>query len=169
MHHLISYQNAQCFIHVNAFQTKHLQTWLAFVTGTVGVAANGWLVRGLLISPLLTMKTHLLMLNLAITCLGRGLLAGFPFSGSSTLAGRFITSQSIERSSDVLSVPSLQQALGSWLSATHPGKSTIQNYNNIELNVAHDHLTPTSLPINNHPPVFYLAPYNFISCHRAVK
>ena len=61
------------------------------VAGTLGVAANGWLVRGFLVSPLLSVKTHLLMLNLAITCLGRGLLAGFPFTATSTLAGRFVT------------------------------------------------------------------------------
>jgi len=53
------------------------------------VAANGWLVSGFLVSPSLTNKTHLLMLNLAVTCLGRGLLAGFPFAGTSTLVGRF--------------------------------------------------------------------------------
>jgi hypothetical protein len=57
----------------------------------LAVAANGWLVTGFLISPLLNIKTHLLMLNLTVTCLGRGLLAGFPFAGTSILAGRFVT------------------------------------------------------------------------------
>ena len=62
------------------------------VAGTLGVVANGWLVSGFLVSPLLNLKTHLLMLNLAVTCLGRALLAGFPFIAASTLAGRLVMS-----------------------------------------------------------------------------
>jgi hypothetical protein len=62
------------------------------VAGTLGVVTNGWLASGFLVSPLLNLKTHLLMLNLAVTCLGRALLAGFPFIAASTLAGRFVMS-----------------------------------------------------------------------------
>jgi hypothetical protein len=63
------------------------------VAGILGAAANGWLVTGFLISPLLNIKTHLLMLNLTVNCLGRGLLAGFPFAGTSILAGRFVAAE----------------------------------------------------------------------------
>ncbi|XP_023715830.1 visual pigment-like receptor peropsin [Cryptotermes secundus] len=60
------------------------------ISGILGVVANGWLVTGFLISPLLNIKTHLLILNLTVNCLGRGLLAGFPFAGTSILAGRWL-------------------------------------------------------------------------------
>jgi hypothetical protein len=79
-----------------------LKRQISFAVGTAGVAANVWLVRGFLFSPLLTKKTHLLMLNLTVTCLGRGLLAGFPFTGSSILAGRFVTSQWIKYKGELL-------------------------------------------------------------------
>jgi len=62
------------------------------VAGALGVVANGWLASSFLVSPLLNLRTHLLMLNLAVTCLGRALLAGFPFIAASTLAGRFVMS-----------------------------------------------------------------------------
>jgi hypothetical protein len=35
------------------------------------------------------------MLNLTVNCLGRGLLAGFPFAGTSILAGRFVAEESV--------------------------------------------------------------------------
>jgi hypothetical protein len=75
------------------------------VAGTLGVAANGWLVSDFLVSPLINVKTHLLMLNLAIACLGRGMLAGFPFIAASTLAGRFVNKTFGTQSTAVRYVP----------------------------------------------------------------
>ncbi|XP_069688371.1 visual pigment-like receptor peropsin [Periplaneta americana] len=63
------------------------------IAGLVGVAGNSWLASSLLMSPLLSTKAHLIMLNLTLSCLGRGLLAGFPFAGTSTLSGRWLFSE----------------------------------------------------------------------------
>ncbi|XP_067004049.1 visual pigment-like receptor peropsin [Anabrus simplex] len=60
------------------------------VLGTLGAGLNGWLISTLLLSSLLNAKTHLLTLNLALASLGRAVLAGFPFTGTSTLAGRWL-------------------------------------------------------------------------------
>ncbi|XP_046676078.1 visual pigment-like receptor peropsin [Homalodisca vitripennis] len=59
-------------------------------TGLVGAAVNGWLVATLFLRAEVMSWSHLLLLNIGISCLGRSLLGGFPFSATSALASRWL-------------------------------------------------------------------------------
>nr|CAD7572705.1 unnamed protein product [Timema californicum] len=62
-------------------------TWYGsalIIIGTVGVALNCWFVSSFLQKELQTNRAHLILLNLAIACLGHGLFGGFTFSGTSS-------------------------------------------------------------------------------------
>ncbi|KAM3964737.1 visual pigment-like receptor peropsin [Aphomia sociella] len=57
--------------------------------GVFGVLLNGWLFATFVHSHLLIFKSHILVLNLCSASLGKNLL-GFPFSGTSALAKRWL-------------------------------------------------------------------------------
>ncbi|KAG8291333.1 hypothetical protein J6590_063370 [Homalodisca vitripennis] len=59
-----------------------------YFVGLVGAAVNGWLVATLFLRAEVMSWSHLLLLNIGISCLGRSLLGGFPFSATSALASR---------------------------------------------------------------------------------
>ncbi|XP_011552121.3 visual pigment-like receptor peropsin [Plutella xylostella] len=59
------------------------------VFGTFGVLLNGWLFATFIHSHLLTLRSHILVLNLCTASLARNLLA-FPFASSSALAKRWL-------------------------------------------------------------------------------
>ncbi|XP_047000149.1 visual pigment-like receptor peropsin [Schistocerca americana] len=61
-----------------------------FVLGALGTAASGWLTSALLLGRALPTRPHLLLLSLSLTQLARVLLAGFPFSATSALSGRWL-------------------------------------------------------------------------------
>ncbi|XP_053604479.1 visual pigment-like receptor peropsin [Plodia interpunctella] len=60
-----------------------------FLFGVFGVLINGWLFATFIHSHLLIFKSHILVLNLCSASLGRNLL-GFPFSGASAIAKRWL-------------------------------------------------------------------------------
>nr|CAD7455826.1 unnamed protein product [Timema tahoe] len=71
-------------------------TWYGsalIIIGTIGVALNCWFVSSFLQKELQTNRAHLILLNLAIACLGHGLFGGFTFSGTSALNGRLVSHQ----------------------------------------------------------------------------
>ncbi|XP_028032257.1 visual pigment-like receptor peropsin isoform X2 [Bombyx mandarina] len=57
--------------------------------GVFGALLNGWLFATFIHSHLLIFKSHILVFNLCAASLGRNLL-GFPFSGSSAVAKRWL-------------------------------------------------------------------------------
>ncbi|CAH2067208.1 unnamed protein product, partial [Iphiclides podalirius] len=89
MHTLFDHHEDGCPWYFFDSSYKILLGACLIVFGVFGVLLNGWLFATFIHSHLLISKSHILILNLCSASLGRNLL-GFPFSGSSAIAKRWI-------------------------------------------------------------------------------
>ncbi|XP_028157551.1 visual pigment-like receptor peropsin isoform X1 [Ostrinia furnacalis] len=89
MQTLFDYQEDECPWYYFDSSYKTLLGACLILFGVFGVLLNGWLFATFIHSHLLIFKSHILVLNLCSASLGRNLL-GFPFSGSSAIAKRWL-------------------------------------------------------------------------------
>ncbi|XP_072936783.1 visual pigment-like receptor peropsin [Epargyreus clarus] len=89
MQTLFDYNEDECPWYYFDSSYKTLLGACLIVFGIFGVLLNGWLFATFIHSHLLFFKSHVLVLNLCSASLGRNLL-GFPFSGTSAIAKRWL-------------------------------------------------------------------------------